>query len=335
MKQFKLLFVCALVVALNVTVRTFLRVDDYEKPDVLERPPDQRVAFIPPNPRSIWRSLHSGMCSALPLKEGGYRVWVTGRIEGQPLSIGWVDLDRDYRVTAECSEPCIVAEKEDWVSRPAAGVFMPCVVDCVDHLRMYFAASGGPGLAFSHDGGKSWEKLPRRLLQLDAIDQVGIGTTCVVRDGPTWRLFYTTIQPGNRYFIRYAESADGIEWKKPANNLALDADPEGSCSRPNVWNDGLRWLMLYSRAPALALTGGVRQYRIHLAESLDAKTFREIGLVLGPTGRSGDFDSQTVEYGWSFPDDHTLFLYSGDDTGRTGFGVARLFIPANSRLVQR
>jgi hypothetical protein len=179
-------------------------------------------------------------------------------------------------------------------------------------------------LAISHDGGRSWQKHPQRTLALDDIDRVQIGTQCVVRDSETWRMFYTSIQEGDRYLIRYAESADGIVWKKPGENLAIDADSKGTSSRPCVWKQDNRWLMLYSRAPGLAGGDDERKYRIHLARSHDGRRFVDVGEVLGPTHRLGDFDAESTAYAWSLPDDRARFLYSGDGFGRTGIGLGTL-----------
>jgi hypothetical protein len=292
-----------------------------------------RRLVIAPNAQSSWRKHHSGMCSALPRREGGYRVWLTGREQPDgPFVIGWVDLDDRFRVVDESTEPCLRPESKD-----AKGVLMPCVVESSDQLRMYFTGHL-PGVAFSRDAGKTWTIQPERILKQDSVDPVSLGTNCVVKDGDTWRTFYTSVQPkgpgkgfrDDRFLIRYAESADGLSWTKPANNLSLDADPEGTSARPNVWQDGARWLMLYSRAPKMTRDNPGRQYRIHIAESSDGKTFHDLGEVLGPSSRKGDFDDERVAYAWSLPDDRSLFLYSGNDFGRTGIGLAKLHVPRSS-----
>lgn len=293
--------------------------------------PSRRLAFIPPNPKSSWRAVQSGMCSALPLPGGGYRIWVTGREPTKrPMVIGWMDVDANFKVIDESAEPCLRPEPVD-----KAGVLMPCVVDAGNgELRMYFTGYR-PGLAFSRDFGKTWTKHPDRILEVDDVDPVSLGTNCVVRDGEIWRTFYTAVQPPryagelkiDRFLIRYAESSDGLKWTKPKENLALDADPFGTSARPDVWRDGARWLMLYSRAPAVSPEFPVRRYRLRLAESADGRAFRDVVPVLDPTNRAEDFDSMSCEYGWTLPDDRSRFLYSGNGFGRSGLGVARLIDP--------
>ncbi|MGE3317016.1 MAG: hypothetical protein AB7O26_18020 [Planctomycetaceae bacterium] len=322
--------VLAIVVALfALLIPNTLNSPDEDAPTVADAAHASR-AVISPNPKSSWRAHHSGMCCALPRAGGGYRVWLTGRETADgPFVIGWLDVDQDFNVVDEAKEPCLRPDPRD-----TKGVLMPCVVDVGDHHRMYFTGHL-PGLAFSRDGGKTWEKHPERILKTDSVDTVSLGTNCVVRDGETWRTFYTAVQPrgpgkdfrDDRSFIRFAESSDGIHWTKPPNNLAIDAEPEGTSARPSVWKEGERWLMLFSTAAKMTRDFPGRQYRIHVADSDDGKVFHDRGQVLGPSRSPGTFDSERVSYPWSLPDDRGRYLYSGDDFGRTGIGLARLTIP--------
>lgn len=149
---------------------------------------------------------------------------------------------------------------------------------------------------------------------------------CVLRDGDLWRMWYTACTgwrlvagaARHDYHIRYAESEDGIAWRR-TGHVAIDFENPGeyAFSRPCVLRDGDTWKMWYSYR-------GDR-YRVGYAESRDGLSWsRRDSLVdLEPT--EGDWDSKMIAYPYVF--DHAgvrYMLYNGDGYGKTGFGLARL-----------
>ena len=147
---------------------------------------------------------------------------------------------------------------------------------------------------------------------------------CVLPGKELWRMWYLSCtgwrmqngKPEHRYHIKYAESADGISWRR--NGLvAIDYanDQEFAISRPSVIQDTDRWRMWYS------FRG--RSYRIGYAESEDGLRWKRLDSRAGIDVSSSGWDAKMIEYPFVF--DHQgqrYMLYNGNDYGRTGFGLA-------------
>ncbi len=127
-----------------------------------------------------------------------------------------------------------------------------------------------------------------------------------------------TGKPRHRYHIKYAESDNGIHWRRGglvAINYADDS--EYAIARPSVVKDPEIWRMWFSyRGEA---------YRIGYAESIDGKSWKRLDHLAGIDVSAMGWDSEMIEYPFVF--DHKgqrYMLYNGNDYGRTGFGIAVL-----------
>lgn len=151
-------------------------------------------------------------------------------------------------------------------------------------------------------------------------------TPCVLIDGLKWKMWYLSctewLNEGNsvkhKYHIKYAESDDGINWKREGI-VAIDYadETEYAISRPSVVRDGNVWRMWYSyRGPS---------YRIGYAESFDGILWKRIDAAVGIDVSVKGWDSEMIEYPFVF--DHKgqrYMLYNGNEYGKTGFGLAVL-----------
>jgi hypothetical protein len=123
-------------------------------------------------------------------------------------------------------------------------------------------------------------------------------------------------QPQYRVHIKYAESDDGIHWKR-TGRVCVDFAHAGeyAISRPCVLRDPDCYRMWYSvRGEA---------YRIGYAESGDGLTWRRLDAAAGIDVSSKGWDSEMVEYACVF--DHggrRHMLYNGNGYGATGIGHA-------------
>lgn len=147
---------------------------------------------------------------------------------------------------------------------------------------------------------------------------------CVIPGDDIWRMWYLSCTgwkvgprgPEHEYHIKYAESTDGITWKRDGT-IAIDyANPsEYAISRPSVICENGIWKMWYS-------VRGL-SYRIGYAESIDGKQWDRMDSHVGISVSSGGWDSEMIEYPFVF--DHKgcrYMLYNGNGYGRTGFGIA-------------
>jgi len=189
------------------------------------------------------------------------------------------------------------------------------------------------GIAESKDGGKTFEK-PYAGPIIDRIKDEPhfVASNCVIYDKGLYRIWYLsctgwfrdeTGKVMHKYHIKYAESADGIEWERKGI-IAIDYldEYEYAISVPRVLKDqdGLYRMWFSSRA-----TKETPSYRIRYAESIDGITWvrknKEVGLDVSDDG----WDSEMVCYPFIF--DHKgrrYMLYNGNGYGKTGFGLAVL-----------
>jgi hypothetical protein len=186
----------------------------------------------------------------------------------------------------------------------------------------YYAAIG---LAVSADGGRTFEKVSRGpLIERDDVDPLMMASACVLIEGGVWRMWYLSNtrwsaegrEPKPRYHIRYAESSDGMHWRREGV-VCIDFrdESEYAIARPSVLKDGGLYRMWYSHR-------GDR-YRIGYAESDDGLTWtrrdEEVGIDVSPAG----WDSEMIEYAHVFLHRGRLhMLYNGNDYGRSGVGLA-------------
>jgi hypothetical protein len=217
-----------------------------------------------------------------------------------------------------------------------AGVTTSCVVsEGSRRLLFYTGWSLGmsvpfhlfAGLAVSEDDGRTYARASAApLLERSAVDPYLTASPCVLRDGGTWRMWYVAgtgwthdeDRPGHRYHLRYAESDDGIAWRRQGHVCIDFAGPgEYAIGRPCVRKDRDRYRMWFChRGPA---------YRLGYAESDDGLSWHRMDAAAGLDVSESGWDSEMIAYPWVF--DHAgvrTMLYNGNGYGRTGIGWATL-----------
>jgi hypothetical protein len=215
-----------------------------------------------------------------------------------------------------------------------SGVSMSCLVTSGrDRFLYYTGWSRGvtvpfyltASVAISEDGGPFERVSLAPLLERSAVDPFLTASPFVLVGHGRWRMWYvsgtewrnTESGPRHYYHIRYAESDDGLGWRRDGR-VCLDyatAD-EYALARPWVVRDADLYRMWF------AVRGD--RYRIALAESPDGVTWtrRE---QLGLTAGTEEWESEMVEYPCVFDwDGRRFMLYNGNDYGRSGVGLAVL-----------
>lgn len=147
---------------------------------------------------------------------------------------------------------------------------------------------------------------------------------CVLPRDDLWRMWYLSCtgwqmkqgKPEHRYHIKYAESSDGVHWRRDGL-VAIDFanDQEYAISRPSVIRDSDRWRMWYSFRGL--------SYRIGYAESYDGIHWKRLDGKVGIDISKSGWDSEMIEYPFVF--DHNgkrYMLYNGNNYGKSGFGLA-------------
>lgn len=289
--------------------------------------------FVPDN-HHPWMQTHAANTVAEHLKDDMFRVYFSCRDEDNHSSIGYVDVDINspFRVTTVSAKPVLVRGEAGLFDD--SGVSLSCITSVNDQKFMYYLGwnlgvtvpwRNSIGLAIYNKQTGQFEKYGKApLLDRNEVDPYSISYPFVMEDGGLFRMWYGSnlswgkSQKDMAHVIKYAESKDGISWKREGK-IALDFknDNEYAMSRPFVIKEDGVYRMWYSyRGEA---------YRIGYAESSDGLQWTRKDELVGIDVSPGGWDSETVEYPFIF--DHKgrrYMLYNGNAYGRTGFGLAVL-----------
>jgi hypothetical protein len=137
----------------------------------------------------------------------------------------------------------------------------PCLMVDGAGLRLWYVASSrwaesAAGLRYHvtirhavSDDGIAWRPTPGVCLE-PADDEYAVGRPSVVRDGDRYRMWYSVRSFDRPYAIGYAESEDGLVWRRMDARAGIDRSKTGWDSEmicfPNVIDVGSRRLMFYN-----------------------------------------------------------------------------------------
>jgi hypothetical protein len=265
-----------------------------------------------------------------------YRIYFTSRDVQGRSHIGWLELDINQpdRILRLAVEPLLAPGALG--AFDDAGAMVSSVVRYGDVRHVYYIGwtlrrSVPYHLAIGLAVGNCIEATPRMtklagpIIDRSHIDPLFCTAPSVLFEDGRWRMWYAcgtgwhevdgAVVPA--YHTRYAESDDGVAWRR--NGLvALDtAGDELGLSRATVMRDGDQYLMWYSvRARSHA-------YRLGFAHSRDAMSWTRDDGNAGLQPSADGWDSEMIAYPHVF--DHAgdrYMLYCGNGYGRTGFGLA-------------
>jgi hypothetical protein len=180
------------------------------------------------------------------------------------------------------------------------------------------------GLAIRRHGERDFKRVSLApLLERTAVDPYFAGTPWVIEDEGVWRMWYSSCVRWEKiggkschfYHVRYAESTDGVEWKREGR-VAIDfSDPsEVALSRPYVVRDDSCYRMWF------CVRGEC--YRLGYAESQDGLLWDRDDSRAGLEPSPGEWDSETA-YPCIFDYAGVRYLlYSGNGYGQSGIGYA-------------
>ncbi|MBU7317614.1 hypothetical protein [Paenibacillus oleatilyticus] len=192
------------------------------------------------------------------------------------------------------------------------------------------------GLAISEDDGKNFKRLSQGpVIDRNFNEPHFSAIPCILIENNVWRMWYLSCvkwvifndRPEPFYHIKYAESSDGIEWKRKGV-ICIDFKDENECGlvRPCVIKDGNKYRMWYSfRNLQNYRTNIYNSYRIGYAESDDGikwiRKDNEVGISISSDG----WDSSMIEYPFVYEyKKKKIMLYNGNNFGESGFGFAIL-----------
>jgi hypothetical protein len=223
-----------------------------------------------------------------------------------------------------------------------SGVMPSWLVRNGDELRLYYLGWNvigtvpyrlSIGMATSHDGGVTFQRYSQGPIVDRSLREPFFATApCVLREDDRWRMWYVSCTGWQEtdgrwepcYHVKYADSADGIDWNITGISCIAAAEGE-AVGRPCVIRLEDRYAMIYSRRSILGYrTNPEQSYRLEYAESADGIEWRRV--ANSGIARSNDgWDSQMIEYCWvERSDNETYLVYNGNGFGYSGVGIARL-----------
>lgn len=294
----------------------------------------QGRVFVPEG-KYKWMTSHAAVPFAETLGGDAYRVYFSSRDIDNRARIGYLHIDLGHHGTIDYIHPDPIVDIGPLGSYEDCGVIGSWIINLDDKKYLFYSgltrAVTVPflfygGLAFSIDGGAAFEKISAApILDRNNIDPFLIGHVCVLIENGIWRMWYVSGQcwqsnpagPKHYYHIKYAESDDGLSWRRDGTVCITFKGDEYAIARPCVLKEYGRYRMWY------CYRGGY--YKIGYAESSDGKTWQrmddEAGIDVSETG----WDSDMITYPFVFVHKGLKYmLYNGNGYGRTGFGLAVL-----------
>jgi hypothetical protein len=279
---------------------------------------------------SEWMQTHAMIPVAEMRHDDVCRVYFSGRDKENRSIISYAEIDlNDPSTVLKYSEPVLGLGGLGCFDDN--GVTPSWIVDHDGRKYLYYIGwnAGATvrmhlygGLAISDDGGETFIRHSRAPLLERSNDEPYLNTAhCVMNDGGTWRMWYTSgvdwiHRDLPRYNIKYAESPDGLNWTRN-NTVCIDFESpdENALARPCVRKIDGKYKMWFSHKGD--------DYRLGYAESSDGihweRNDHESGLDVSTDG----WDSEMIEYSYVF--EHRgvdYLLYNGNTYGYDGIGLA-------------
>ena len=281
-----------------------------------------------------WMRTHAQLPVTLARGNGVYRAFFASRDERNRSSVGYVDLEvPEFRVVDVSQSPALsygpLGHFDDH------GVYPASLVEHDGRLWMYYIGwNPGPrsplfyssiGLAVSDDGGETFERWqPSPILARSPHDPCLVTSPCVLKENDAWRMWYVSgfrweevgEELQSYYHIKYAESEDGIDWRRDGRVCIDLRDGERNIARPCVVQESGRYAMWFS-------SSGGDGYRIGCAESADGLTWTRRETAEDFLNEAGAPEESVRAYPWVFDAGRKRFLlYNGESFGRDGFCAA-------------
>jgi hypothetical protein len=291
-------------------------------------------------PRDLgWAASHAAIPTPERLDDGTYNVYYSARDAANRASIGRfrLSIEGDGLRVVEVERSPILGLGE-LGAFDDGGVTVSCVVQNGGRKYLYYTGwSLGvsvpfymfAGLAISEDGGATFRRSSQApILERDAVDPYLTASPYVIVENGRWRMWYVSCSrweqraegPRHFYHIRYAESSDGIHWRREGR-VAIEyaGETEYALARPFVFPAPGGYEMWFSHRGTA--------YRLGRAVSNDGLAWTRMEPPLLDVSPAG-WDSEMVAYAAAVRSDNRLFLlYNGNGYGATGIGYAVAHAP--------
>jgi hypothetical protein len=192
------------------------------------------------------------------------------------------------------------------------------------------------GLAASYDGGRTFTKLFKGpIVDRTKSEPHFCAAPCVIVENGLWRMWYLSCvkweiyndRPEPFYHIKYAESTDGIDWKRPGI-VCIDfkSPEEAGIVRASILIENDIYKMWYSyRGYKNYRTSKENSYRVGYAESEDGIHWIRQDEIVGIDVSETGWDAEMLAYPYVYEHKGKKYMiYNGNGFGKSGFGYAIL-----------
>ena len=289
-----------------------------------------------PNGQFSWVKTHAMLPVADHIKDELFRIYFSGRDKDNISRTGFVEVDiNEPSKILHLSESPIV-DIGELGSYDDNGISPTCMVTHKGLKYFYIMgwnkgskvrAAEVSGLAISDDNGDTFKRYSKAPIidRTDAEPYTILVISCIIIENGIWRMWYDSAdywinEKLPRYNIKYAESTDGINWKRDGLvSVNYQYDDETRVSRASIIKINGVYRMWYCYAI------GSDGYKMGYAESKDGYQFirldHKVGIELSKSG----WDSEMICYPNVFMHKSKIYmLYCGNEYGKTGFGLAVL-----------
>lgn len=222
-----------------------------------------------------------------------------------------------------------------------SGANVSCVILNDDKYYMYYygwntsttvPARNSIGIAFSRDGINFERVFDGPIMDRTPMEPYFTVAPFVIVEDGIFRMWYTSgtewrIVNGNPeilYHIKYAESIDGINWKRDNKSCILPTNHNEVTARPSIVVEDNVYMMWYSKRSIVNFrTDRSQSYRIGYAESDDGLEWNRKDNEAGIDVSEKGWDCHMIEYPYVYKYNMKKYmLYNGNDFGGSGMGVA-------------
>jgi len=295
------------------------------------------------NAKYNWNQTHAQLPTVNEIEEKRWRIYFSTRDEENRSLPTFIDVEigNPKNILYEHNRPIMSLGKNG--AFDDSGVMPSCIVDIGDKKYLYYTGwtlkSTVPyhtsiGMAISEDGGKTFERFSERPLFGKTNKEPYInGNPSIIVENGLWRCWYFSCTKWEFirgrcepfYHIKYAESLDGINWKRNGT-VAIDykSEEEAGIARVSLLReDGIYKCWLCYRNAIDYRTDKNNSYRIGYAESSDgiywSRDDDEVGIDVSDNG----WDSEMMAYPYVILNNRRKYLfYNGNGFGKSGFGYA-------------
>jgi hypothetical protein len=284
------------------------------------------------NNHQKWMKTHAALPFSDQIKDQIYRIYFSTRNNRNKASVGFIERDFENGKTLKISKKAVLSPGK-LGTFDENGVMGSCIVNKKNKKFLYYTGWGSSkstpfewsiGLAISENNGKTFEKISDGpIISKNSHDPYFVGSPTVIFDKNRWKMWYISTKGWKKskkeltapYYLKYAESKDGEEWKLNDDIAINVSKKEIGLGRASVIKEDKIYKMWYAYATT--------KYRIGYAESIDGKKWKRMDKKAGINVSKNGWDSESIEYPFVFNyKKKKMMLYNGNNFGKTGFGYA-------------